>query len=318
MRFLFKSGRSGVSNQAKAVGARRWLWRSCVAVVLVVPVPSVLAYGCSSPTEYDDLCGFLRDPENCSREFFIDIGTRCGSTPTTRSGQFLSRDKLDLCVFAEGGQANFEPPIDLAAPPPDNVEPIKVKLINPDATECGTVEFRAKYDFSITVKGDPLPDAGVDANDLPEEFVVGGTFDMKGGKDSDTLNVSCPGGKFQFDRLQVTTCPELEAVLPHAEIDFSPGGIDQTGVIRMWIFYPPIEGALENAQPVQMNYYECFIPAAPPLCENGTKDGSETDIDCGGSFCAARCGDGQTCISNDDCISGDCALNMGLKQCNGG
>ncbi len=40
-------------------------------------------------------------------------------------------------------------------------------------------------------------------------------------------------------------------------------------------------------------------------CGNGMRDGDETDVDCGGS-CAASCGDGQGCGSDEDCASGRC------------
>ncbi len=308
---------------------RRWVARSCLTAAFVLPIPAALAYGCGTPTEFDDLCGWVKDPNNCYRDFFVDVGARCGAVGQTKIGEFAARDKLDLCVLAEGGQVVFEPGIDLALPPPNNLEPIKIKMINPDTTLCGEVEFRSKYNFRVSIEGDPLPDGGVEAG-VPEELVLGGTYQMEGncgegpqsaeacGEGSDALTVTCPNsGGFLFDRLQITRCTEYEAILPHAEVDFSPGGIDQTGVVRVTVFYPPLEGDLENAQPVPVNYAECFIPAAPPLCENGIKDGSETDIDCGGSFCSARCLDSQLCISNDDCLSNVCGLDMGIKKCAG-
>lgn len=332
---------------------RRWITRALALVGVAGSIP-VLVQGCDSPTQFNDLCGWLRDPNNCYREFFIDVGTRCGTTPNTRPGQFVSRDKLDQCFLEGGGIVTFEPPIDFNDPPNDRapcdpaivagggdciVPPLKFTFTNPDATECGSVEFTGKYDFVVTVNGDPRPEDTLIA-DLPEDFVLGGTFTMKGGLDTDILDVTCPlvkdpdptvpeegastgenviptGDVFKFDRLQVTRCRNLEPILPHAEIDFSPGGVDQVGVVRLNVFYPPQEGALEGAQPVPVNYFECFIPAAPPACANGVKDGAETDIDCGGGFCTTRCGDGQACINNNDCSSGACIIDMGLKKCNG-
>jgi len=48
-----------------------------------------------------------------------------------------------------------------------------------------------------------------------------------------------------------------------------------------------------------------------PSCADGTKNGSETDTDCGGGECAP-CGTGKVCTSNDDCAgvcrSGNCAV----------
>lgn len=298
---------------------RRWLVRSAIVGGALLPLPTLFAYGCDSPTQFDDLCGWVRDPNNCYREFFIDVGATCGVVGTTKPGEFAARDKLGECFLAEGGIVVFEPPLSLTAEPGSGEEPQKVKLINPDQTECGQIEFRAKYDFSVLIDGDPLPDAGVDADDLPEEFLEGGIFDMKGGKAGDSLAVTCPDGSaFNFNRLQITRCDEYEQILPHVEIEYNPGGIETTGVVRLNVFYPPVEGELANAQPEVVNYFECFIPGGPPPCENGVKDGAETDIDCGGGFCTARCDDGQICNSDDDCGSGSCIIDMGLKKCAGG
>ncbi|MFT3776058.1 MAG: hypothetical protein QM820_62740 [Minicystis sp.] len=41
------------------------------------------------------------------------------------------------------------------------------------------------------------------------------------------------------------------------------------------------------------------------VCQNGKKDASETDVDCGGTECP-QCVDGQTCLVNGDCKSGYC------------
>ena len=288
----------------------------------------VLGGGCDSPTQFDDFCGWIRDEENCYRDFFIDIGTKCGSTPTNRSGSFLSRGKLDLCVLTEGGQVVFDPPISLETPPPSNTEPIKVKIINPDATLCGEIEFRAQYDFSITIQPDPVPD-GVEVSELGEEYIVGGKFSMTGGKSSDALSVTCAPNlsvvegaptsteTFLFDRLQLADCEDVQAIAPQAELEFNAGGIEINGVVRLYITYPPIEGEVDGANPLVLNYYECIIPGELPLCENGVQDGAETDIDCGGGFCADRCEDSQKCISNDDCLSDTCTLQEGLKKCVG-
>ncbi len=44
-----------------------------------------------------------------------------------------------------------------------------------------------------------------------------------------------------------------------------------------------------------------------PSCHDGWADGDETDVDCGGPSCSARCGVGQTCAVDADCASGICA-----------
>ena len=48
--------------------------------------------------------------------------------------------------------------------------------------------------------------------------------------------------------------------------------------------------------------------AAPvPSCVDGIKDGSETDIDCGGSGSCPACADYQSCSTGTDCTSLVCA-----------
>src|SRR5207247_5345292 len=44
--------------------------------------------------------------------------------------------------------------------------------------------------------------------------------------------------------------------------------------------------------------------ALPPRCDDGFRDGDETDVDCGGT-CAA-CADGLGCLHGGDCRSRSC------------
>ena len=43
-----------------------------------------------------------------------------------------------------------------------------------------------------------------------------------------------------------------------------------------------------------------------PSCTDNVIDGSETDLDCGGS-CAAKCANGKHCLIGPDCTGGICA-----------
>jgi hypothetical protein len=52
---------------------------------------------------------------------------------------------------------------------------------------------------------------------------------------------------------------------------------------------------------------------APPSCIDGVKNGSETDIDCGGA-CAA-CADGQPCRVALDCTSRVCRGTCSAPSC---
>jgi hypothetical protein len=44
-------------------------------------------------------------------------------------------------------------------------------------------------------------------------------------------------------------------------------------------------------------------------CTNGAQDGNETDTDCGGATCSARCTAGDTCVMTSDCMSGLLCFN---------
>jgi hypothetical protein len=44
----------------------------------------------------------------------------------------------------------------------------------------------------------------------------------------------------------------------------------------------------------------------PPTCTDGVTNGSETDVDCGGTTCD-KCADGLKCINGNDCQSGVCS-----------
>ena len=44
-------------------------------------------------------------------------------------------------------------------------------------------------------------------------------------------------------------------------------------------------------------------------CEDGYRDYSESDVDCGGGDCP-RCEPGRSCLSGFDCASGNCIQNV--------
>jgi hypothetical protein len=55
-------------------------------------------------------------------------------------------------------------------------------------------------------------------------------------------------------------------------------------------------------------------PSAPsPTCTDGSMNGSETDVDCGGS--CPRCANGRRCGSRNDCASGRCGTDGTCLAC---
>ena len=52
-------------------------------------------------------------------------------------------------------------------------------------------------------------------------------------------------------------------------------------------------------------------------CADGSKDGHETDLDCGG-ICATKCGLGKRCLVDGDCATGTCGLPDAGAPADGG
>jgi hypothetical protein len=64
-----------------------------------------------------------------------------------------------------------------------------------------------------------------------------------------------------------------------------------------------------------------MVPPPPPAempatCSDGVKNGSESDVDCGGPTCA-RCALGRGCVGAADCSTSHCVNNV-CKACQGG
>lgn len=81
---------------------------------------------------------------------------------------------------------------------------------------------------------------------------------------------------------------------------------------------PPRADAMTAPLPQVDATPEIDAEPAPVTCGDGIKNGTEVDVDCGGS-CASRCAIGATCASTDDCSSdgicdsGVCAIAASCK-----
>jgi hypothetical protein len=73
----------------------------------------------------------------------------------------------------------------------------------------------------------------------------------------------------------------------------------------------------DSGQRCNLDTGECVQP--PPSCQNQTRDGDETDEDCGGPDCRA-CSPGDTCMIARDCTSSVCGGNLqcAAPQCGDG
>ncbi|WP_437972927.1 hypothetical protein WMF11_28245 [Sorangium sp. So ce295] len=359
---------------------RRYVLLTAAVAPILAVTAAVSVPGCAE--EFDDVCAFLEDSSNCYADFHADVLNRCGAPGAGNgpSGQFASRETLDICFLREGGQVVFDPPLDIAAFPPKS---IAFKRLDAQAQECGAFTYSGEFSYSVTINpcvqtgngtgagGDGGGGGGADgiggAATIPqcENASAGGggaaggggneAADVDGGavtvitpEGRATLDLSCSEGtQYHFNRLEAETkCGGYDALLPRAILKTSlgkqpppeadPNDLDEyNGFISFSIHYPPIiapggsegtggggdGGAGSDAVPSAevVEYFNCEIPAALPLCFNGVKDGTETDIDCGGALCKARCGDGQSCIrGGDDCSDGlECLIVDGFSKCTG-
>ena len=295
----------------------------CVAVVVSPLCLFGLMGGCGDTPLPQDICSWLEDGNNCYSRFYEDVGMQCGepfdgSDPTASpTGYFLSRDDLSICVRDEGGQIVFDPPPDLTTFP---LTSVGFKVLDLTSWECGSVAMSEPQTYSVTINPVDQNDAG--ASGPLTDDITGGTFGVEHPAGTEQINVTCPGGNetHNFNVLVLDKCAHLTSYVPTAILESSPGSpATQSGIaarpgfIRFRIQYPPDDPAAAG-NPNVVQYFNCLIPPPPQPCEDGVKNGSETDVDCGGS-CNSTCAEGQGCIDNADCTSSNCGLNGGFRQC---
>lgn len=81
-------------------------------------------------------------------------------------------------------------------------------------------------------------------------------------------------------------------------------------------FCTSVNGVAKCVQCTQANMAACTggkvcvsYKCVPASCNNALKDGSETDLNCGGLACPP-CGVGLVCAVDNDCVSGKCGANL--------
>jgi hypothetical protein len=287
--------------------------------------------GCSGEQPVQDLCTWISDPSNCAARFAEDVGHQCAKVyvdPTDpvlgATGSFLARDKLDLCVLTAGGQVKFDPPFDMNAFPPAS---FTFSSVTDRGGACGGGFYGGPLNFFITVNTVDPADATADES-TTGEYIQGGTYASAQEAGRDVFDVTCPIGQetHHFNQLTMQQCsqldPKLPEYLPRAIFDASggvapaPNDVNGTGIpgyVRLRVVYPPPSG-VSSVPPVVIEYFDCAIPAPPSMCNDGFKDGTESDVDCGG-ICAVKCAAGLSCAVPEDCASGSCVLSAGIKTC---
>lgn len=250
-------------------------------------------------------------------------------------------------------------PPDPANPP----KPQMIKIKDFKGAECGSFSFGSTFSFSVTINPPEGVDPDAGCGDAGSDAGDGGTCDIDkpfgtysqtlttGGNTTSTVDVVCPNntGEHFFELQEIngqqgaSACPQLAPFQPAAQFTIVPGGINQAGSVSFAITWPPSEEGIYpdfstqtvqdqtpkdwtiDGSPVTVVYFNCAIPPAPEICINGVKDGTESDIDCGGveskPGCPARCADGQACVNDCDCdVSAGllCMVDMGTRKCKAG
>jgi len=300
---------------------RRRLLLAVTALPLAIGVAAVVIPGCGSDeAPIDDLCNWIKDPDNCYRALHDETRTRCGAAwpqpdvadvkNTEPRGTFLLRDALDVCVLANGGQVKFDQLPPLEAFP---VTALSFTRLDARSEPCAQVVYTNDHNISLTLF--PCTDNAEDvipvcSDNLSGEgsssgvgrdpvAVVGGAITLASEEGRDIFNATCPPDSegevktYRFNQNETSKCEGYTAFLPHAEIDSDPGRtvppwipneelLEYVGWVRFRLFYPPQgEGDIEGRDPDIIQYFNCNIPPQNP-CENGIKDYFETDADCGG------------------------------------
>ena len=269
--------------------------------------------GCQTDEELDNFCLFLKDKDSCYQNFLTDIGTQC--TMDTFTGTF---DPANEKCLIDGinippnvvTEVQFDPPIDLTKLP---MTTAIMKLLN-NGVECGTFEIGADDKLSVSLLPSPqITDPTAECVTSDMQF-CGSSFSNtpiapeSPDQSKQLMSTTCPDGTaFRFDRLQVgQQCADQAGLIPQAKLEITPNGIGKEGEVKFSIVYSPEK---------TLTYFTCRILAALPPCENGVKDGFETDVDCGGSQCVTRCVGEQACINGSDCLSGKCEVSGGIRKC---
>ena len=351
---------------------RRSLSFAVAAFAVAAPLAAASAInGCSSGEQFESVCLWVADPDNCYRSFredSVNNGETCkplgAPTPVdvatgsngTQNGAFLGRDKLDVCFVGAGGQVVFDPPLDLSMFPPPLLAPpttYKVTFKRPNGTTCGNATYSSPHGFTFTIDAPPdggsstINDAGgADAGDAGPSLPYG-TYSQVIEAGRDAFDATCPSGEtHHFNLVEIegssttedggsrSTCPRVSDLVPRAQFAVNPGGIGMPGAVSLTIYWPPIDpnvkypdgadASLAASGPSiaaeAVTYFNCGIPPKDRLCEDGAKNGAETDVDCGGAEahpgCPARCLDGNLCNVDCDC-RGDmqCTVVGGVRTC---
>lgn len=80
---------------------------------------------------------------------------------------------------------------------------------------------------------------------------------------------------------------------------------------------PPCTPGLLCAKSTDCTSLDCntaFGRCVVPFCTDKVKNGTETDVDCGGS-CTTHCANGKACAVDKDCQSGNCAREFATHVC---
>ena len=113
---------------------------------------------------------------------------------------------------------------------------------------------------------------------------------------------------------------EEQLPLDASPLDASP--LDASPLDASPLDASPLDASPLDASPLDAPGPDAPGPdAVPPTCDDGLKNGDETDLDCGGALCDA-CGIDELCAADTDCLSahclGDLCVECGLAlECPG-
>lgn len=240
------------------------------------------------------LCGYPDSGSKCD-----DTNATCESAPWCDPDPFVGNCEVGReCYDYDGAIATFVPECVCAAGNPAIVpQPVVPRWREAlNAIDLITQTYAGRVNFGLSIYPRPnlspsVPDGcGLDCN----------WFTCSGGMNTTAGTIDAPMGasnSFIMQKLGLTapgggtpTAPTLRAVLGLPD----RGGLDDPERANAVLL-------VTDGEPIGDS--EEISVCAPP-CNDGTQDGDETGVDCGGS--CSPCEDGLACAVADDCQSGVC------------
>lgn len=236
----------------------------------------------------------------------LDLGSTWNSASTTGPNVTSFQDKglaseqqvcYRLTAFNGGGDS---PPsnTDCTTPPAAPTD-LRATGVDGPAVELTWVDNSTTEEAYVVLSGTNSPPVSIVA-ELPANSTTYRDASVSANATYQYLvRAKKDGGYSDDSNIEIATAGNC---LPTSPEEVCDNGIDDDcdGAID------PYPQCPVNSCPCPLGYLCNFDDTCVPHCFDGQQNGGESDVDCGGDGCDARCATGQTCFVDADCASGTC------------